>query len=269
MNERYFEILISRAVPHIFGHNFRLTAQQLSLTSGRLDLLVEDHRKKKHVVEVKKGAAVISAVDQVRGYVADFARDAGIVAQGWVVANKIPEQTRLFAELHSIRTMAISFEECQTIKSSLGLSESELLGKRIERGTLFGGGVREFKKNAVTFEIAATGMPAMTANLAGRILAKPFYKLPSGLMQTVVVYRGIKLGGFNRKHKHFYISTGVVLSEKHAQELKNLGFVFKTKTQSSSTHEHTWWSVPLDAVGPSESAISFFSSVVDERLSEE
>ena len=61
MLERELEILIRIAPENFLPEGWSLIAQQLSLPSGRLDMLYSDQLGDKHIVELKKGRATESA----------------------------------------------------------------------------------------------------------------------------------------------------------------------------------------------------------------
>jgi hypothetical protein len=266
MHERALEILISRAVPHTFGENYKLVAQQLSLRSGRLDLLLCDTADQLYIVEIKKGTATYLAVSQVAQYVQDLQLQAGISAIGWVVAHDIPPSIRKRAETEGVRTTSISLETCENLMTHLGMSEGDLLGDRLVPGVLAGGGVRCAKGSSVAFEVAMSSLPALTSSLIRELITKPFYESASGKMQTIITYRGIKLGGFNRTHKHFYLCGGLILSADQRSFLKENRFVYKTKTQASSSHEHDWWQSKLEDIAAIQTAIQYFSRFIDNVL---
>lgn len=106
-SERYFEILLARSVSHVFGAKYSLIAQQLTLPSGRIDLLIQHLDGTKHVIEVKKDKAKPESVDQVLRYVNDFRSHCDEPVKGWVVANEISERTSSHAKSKDVQTLAI------------------------------------------------------------------------------------------------------------------------------------------------------------------
>ncbi|SDX94997.1 Protein of unknown function DUF91 [Ruegeria halocynthiae] len=159
-SERYFEILLSRSVTHVFGDGYSLVAQQLTLPSGRIDMLLQHQDGTKHVIEVKKDKAKPDAVDQVTRYVEDFKLQGADIVQGWVVANEIPEKTDIYAKGNKVRTLAIPESDYLEIMTASGISDQELLGKRVEASILIGGEVQSFRKNEVPLEDAVTELNA-------------------------------------------------------------------------------------------------------------
>ena len=57
-------------------------------------------------------------------------------------------------------------------------------------------------------------------------------------MQTQVWVRGIRVGGYNRRNRHFYLLIGAV-DELGRQNIQKNGFEFKTKSSG-----HRWWQAP-------------------------
>lgn len=265
-NERCFEILLSRSVTHVFGSEFSLIAQQLTLPSGRIDLLLQNRDGSKHVIEVKKDRAKSDAVDQVSRYVNDFKLQGAKNTHGWVVANEIPEQTKIYASDKKVRTLAVAEKDYSSIMAASGMSEKELLGNRVEAGVLIGGGVQSFRKNAVPLEDAIAELSTdLRAYVLSQISAGTF-AFQSGKMQIVIIYRGVKIGGINRGHKQSYISSNIVLDEKDEAALVNYGFERIAKTQANSSHVHVYWKNRIDNVEALQGVLAHFSASIDKRL---
>ena len=146
MLEREFEILI-RTLPKIFlPSGWSLIAQQLSLPSGRLDMLYSDKSGTRHVVELKKGKAPKSSIEQVLNYAKDLrSQNSKTTVIPWVIANEIPEATREFAIRQKVKTLEITTEKCFEIMRKQKISARDLFGKRLAKGVLHGGsgGVRK------------------------------------------------------------------------------------------------------------------------------
>jgi hypothetical protein len=265
-NERYFEILLSRAVPIVFGDHFFLIAQQLTLPSGRVDLLLQDKDGAKHILEIKKDQAKPEAVSQVMRYVADFKQISNAPVFGWVVANDIPELTKRFAEQHGIRCRAVPFGQYDAIMQKAGLTEAELMGERVQQGILMGGGVQQFKANGVTFEEAASQLPEPTQAFVRRLAEVEYLSFSCGKMQMAIMFKGIKMGGFNRSHRHVFISSNIVLDVHDEDVLKANGFAMIRKTQESSSHMHVYWKAGLSQVARTQRVIEHFCRSIDRRL---
>ena len=90
-------------------------------------------------------------------------------------------------------------------------------------------------------------------------------EMTSGGMQTSIKYKGIKLGGYNRKHRgcHAYISTGVILNKEMELLLKTLNFNRMTKTQKGSSHEHVWWELKSNNIKSLPIAIGAAIDIID------
>jgi hypothetical protein len=239
--ERSLEILVRRCAKEIFGGDWRLVAEQLSLSSGRLDLLFADGSDQRHVLELKKGRADQSAIAQVLGYAQDLTDVLdGAVVVPWIVANEIPDRTRKAADSRGVRTRSISPAECLALMASCGLTDAELFGSRRATGVLHGGAKCGLKAQIPNIE-AFKEMPGSTASLLERLTAEKHYQVRSGKMQTVVHYRGIQLGGINRKHHKgvAYLLEGCVLSSDFERALESLGYRRCSKVQPG--HQHVWW----------------------------
>jgi hypothetical protein len=265
-SERYFEILLSRSVTHVFGDGYSLIAQQLTLPSGRIDMLLQHRDGAKHVIEVKKDRAKPDAVDQVARYVEDFRLQGPNIVQGWVVANEIPEQTDNYARDNGVRTLAIPENNYPAIMAASGISEKELLGKRVEAGILIGGGVQSFRKNEEPLEDAVSELRADLRTYVMQQLSTGTFEFQSGKMQIAIIYRGVKIGGINRGHKHNFISSNIILDGADEAVLANNGFVRITKTQASSTHIHVYWKNRIDDVEALNNVLAHFSASIDRRL---
>lgn len=266
MNERYFEILISRSVEKIFGSGFQVSAHQMTVPSGRIDLLLSENDNALHVLEIKKGNAVPSSVDQALRYTADVQRYTSKIVQGWVVSHGFKEYTMIYAQDKNIRTLAISEDRCAALIAENGLTEIELTGKRVLPGILIGGGVQTYKKNSVPHEIAVSELPQETASFLSLLLSNLSFTSASGKNQTTIVYKGIKIGGFNRSHKHVFITSALVLSRTDRELLIQNGFVERQKTQESSSHVHVYWTNKLSAINEIRVVVEYFCAEIDRRL---
>ena len=68
MDERTFEIVLSRYPEGLLPDGWVLEGQQIGLSNGILDLLFRDRDNVRHLLELKKGPATMLAVDQVLEY---------------------------------------------------------------------------------------------------------------------------------------------------------------------------------------------------------
>ncbi len=265
-SERYFEILLSRSVAQVFGDGYSLIAQQLTLPSGRIDMLLRHQDGTKHVVEVKKDKAKPDAVDQVARYVGDLRLQGAGIVQGWVVANEIPEQTDTYARSNLVRTLAVPERDYPEIMNASGISEVELLGKRVEAGVLIGGGVQFFRRNGVTLEDAIAELSADMQAYVMDLRHAGTFEFQCGKMQIAITYRGVKIGGINRGHKHNFISSNIILDRLDEEVLINNGFVRMAKTQASSTHMHVYWKNRIDDLGALDNVLTHFAASIERRL---
>lgn len=269
MNERSFEILVRRCAESIFGPGWRLIAQQLTLRSGRLDLLFSDSEGQRHLVELKKGRGSVEAVDQVLRYASDLTGLLdGAIPVPWVVAHEIPFPVSEAAKHRGVRTRAVSLIECEMLMRSAGIGERDLFGTRREAGILHGGSGRGGVQQSVAIETAYASIPEALARVLRGLEELEHFQVRSGNMQTVVHYRGVKLGGVNRKHRGgvAYIAEGVVLNMEFSTMLGHLGFRRMTKTQARGGHEHIWWEISAVHARAFETAIHAARDVVNRSL---
>lgn len=262
MLERSFEIIVRRCPEEIFGKGWELRAQQLSVQSGRIDLLFSDRNGIRNVVELKKGRATRRAIEQVLGYASDLSRELDCVdVVPWVVAHEIPSKVANYAAQVGVRTKAVSLEDCKDIVVRNEITEGDLIGRRKDGSVISGGSPKRGLRNKVPNETAYAEMPIEMADTLRKIEKQPHIDIASGNMQTVVYYWDIQLGGVNRKHSGgvAYIVSGTVLTPEHEIRLAQLGFKRMTKTQQGSNHEHNWWETPW------RRASAFFRAVEDAK----
>ena len=269
MLEREFEILI-RTLPRAFlPSGWVLIAQQLSLPSGRLDMLYSDKAGVRHVVELKKGKAPKSAIEQVLSYANDLrsqGKKACVVP--WIIANEISKATENYAHENKVRTLEITTDKCFEVMRKNNITARDLFGKRLEKGVLHGGsgGVR---KNLITDN---NDVFKEVGNEIAKVLLsidrKRGVEMFSGGMQTTVTYKGVKLGGYNRKHRggHAYITDGVVINTKIEKNIEQLGFKRMVKSQKTRSHQHVWWELSAKNIDAFEDAIGLAIDIVDETL---
>lgn len=269
MLERSLEILVRFCANDLFSHDWTLIAQQLSLPSGRLDLLFIDGDRRRQLVELKKGRAGPDSINQVLRYAVDVSRLLdGAPPVPWVVAHEIPDAVAILAASRGVRTLAADQARCEVLIRDRGLTEADLLGARREGGVLHGGGAKGGLRASVDNSVAYLSMPAELAAFLMELEKTPFVDVRSGGMQTVIHYRGIKLGGVNRVHRGgvAYVSEGVVIRNKFAMQLASLGFRRMAKRQSGSAHEHLWWETSCHEVAPIRRAIELAEETVDRAL---
>jgi hypothetical protein len=267
--ERSLEILVRLCASDLFSRDWTLIAQQLSLPSGRLDLLFIDGDRRRQLVELKKGRAGPDAIEQVLSYADDVSRLLdGVPPVPWVVAHEIPNAVAILAASRGVRTLAADQARCEALIRDRGLTEADLLGARREGGVLHGGGAKGGLRSPVDNSVAFLSMPDEIAAFLTQLEKTPFVDVRSGGMQTVIHYRGVKLGGVNRKHRGGvgYISEGVVLHEAFVEHLHRLGFRRMTKTQVDSGHEHIWWEISSTRTDEFEEATRLAREVVDRAL---
>lgn len=270
MLERSLEILVRLCAPSIFGPDWELRAQQLTLAkSGRIDLLFSDSQGALHVLEVKKGRANTAAIQQVLRYAEDLrtikAKPSAVIP--WVVAHEVPKSVQLAAKGQEVRFVEIPMSRCTELIQTSGITAAELSGRRRDGSVVFGGGTKMGLWSKVDLESVLAEMPPETASLMRSLNDDRGIAIASGAMQTVLHYKGAKLGGINRKHRGgtAYIATGVILTDATERALMTFGFKRMTKIQSSK-HEHVWWETSWSNITGFRNAIELAKHVVDEAL---
>lgn len=269
MLERTLEIIVRRCTSDVFGPGWKLVAQQLGLPSGRIDLLVKDTIGKRYVVELKKGRATKKAIEQVMGYAADLeiALDGKEVTP-IVLANEIAAKVKQNADQVGCLAIALSQQRCDEIVKKNHLSEKDLLGVRKDRGVLNGGGAKRGLSKQVDNEIAYLEIPKNMVQYLRKLSARKHMDIASGGMQTVLHYRGVKLGGVNRIHRGgmSYIGSGVILSDEAEKRLEEIGYRRMTEVRSGAKHEHIWWETSSTDTDAFETAIGEACDLVDRAL---
>jgi len=221
------------------------------------------------VVELKKGRLAKSHVQQVRSYAEMLSTDARINAKAMVIANDASPRMIDFAEMEGVCVQTISEGRLSELAFQIGLSESDLLGQRRNDGVLFGGG--SGLRTSVPLQDALTECPDAISGLVTSLdAAFKYSRFRAGTVQIVLHYRGVKVGGLNRRERggHTYVSTGVVLSAEHQALLGGNGFCRETKN-TTGKHEHIWWELRWQGseyARQSENAFRFFFNVIDELL---
>jgi hypothetical protein len=260
-SERYLEILVSLAPDLIFGPSFRVIAQQLTLPSGRLDLLLEDQHGTKHVAELKKDIAKPEAVHQVVRYVQDFRAYYSGNVVGWVVANGISEATLSLAAKEGIRTLEVPESSYQSILVRKGIPDSKLLGDRIQSGILVGGGSQRLSSGQINLSAVLARLPNVTGSYIRDLLACDGVSMNHGKLQTAIIYKGVKIGGVNKLH--FFISTNIVTEMRDEDALLRSGFQRHQKTQINSSHTHVYWTIGPMQVGSVDLVLRHFFRKID------
>lgn len=264
MDERTFEIILSRYPEGLLPDGWTLEGQQIGVTSGILDLLFRDRQGRRHLVELKKGPATVEAVEQVLRY-AD-ALSQRMACTPWVVAHEVPRSVARHALALGVNTLAITPDACELALARRGMRLNQVVPlRRRTPGALTGGAgdVWSAVDNAAAYAMMPKGMAAILRTLQYR----QNFTLSSGKIQTVIRYRGVKLGGVNRKvSPHGYIAGGVVAGAEVRAQLERLGFRWMEKPQARSAHVHTWYQVPINRHDAFAAGIEAVVHVVDEAL---
>jgi len=184
--------------------------------------------------------------------------------QAWVVAHEIPQRVVGLAALNGVRTLSVSESRCEQLIRDHDLSDEVLFGKRIGRKILHGGSGTAGMWERVETSAAFDQIPQEIAVALKSLELRPHVSIHAGKMQIALHYRGIKLGGVNRSHRHFYVSDGVVIRDEFARHLSAKGFTLIRKP--SGHHEHSWWQLSWGRVEDFVGAIYEAQGVVDRAL---
>ena len=269
MLEREFEILLRTHPKEFLPNDWLLKAQQLSLDSGRLDMLYTDAKSTLHIVELKKGLAPKASVDQVLRYAADIRikiKKTDVVP--WIIANEISLSTITYANSFAVKTLAIPLTKIYQVIEKKNILASDLKIGRLGKGVLHGGSGGVRANQLVDNEIIFSEISPDVAHILREINTIDDIEMTSGGMQTSIKYKGIKLGGYNRKHRGgcAYISTGVIINKEIEFLLKTLNFTRMAKTQKGSSHEHVWWEVKSNHIKSLPIAIAAAIDIVDDAF---
>ena len=269
MNERQMEIIVSRGIDRVLGTGHQLQAQQVGVGGGRLDLLVSRPDGTRMVVELKKGRLARKHVEQVRRYAEALSTDAQMNAEAMLIVNEASPRMLDFAGQGGVHVETISESRLSELAKQIGLSEPELLGDRRKDGVLFGGG--SGLRTSVPLQAALAECPEPIRSLVNSLDASFSHsRFRAGTSQIVLHYRGIKVGGLNRRERggHTYVSTGVVLSAEHEVVLESNRF-FQMTRNTTGMHDHVWWELQWNGseyARQSNKVFRYFFKVIDEAL---
>lgn len=115
MDERTFEIVLSRYPEDLLPDGWRLEGQQVGVVGGTLDLLYRDPQGMRHVVELKKGPATLAAADQVLAYARALEAAGGGRCEPWVVAHVVPDGVARAAARLGVQTLVIPPDRCERV----------------------------------------------------------------------------------------------------------------------------------------------------------
>ena len=262
--ERTLEVALSR-YPQLLHENWTLVGQQLATGVGILDQLFKDRDGNLQLVEVKKGPATIGALTQVLRYAEKY-RAEGRRAVPWVVAHSIPRAVELRAAELGVVTRAIGVAELETFLASVGQGVAEIMSLRRRPEDVLGGGAGDLWRS-VEAETAYSEMSVDTADVLRALATQPQFVLKTGAMQTTIWYRGVKLGGFNRKHRggQGYVTSGIITPALRPK-LEALGFRWMDKKQAGKSHVHTWMEISSERPLAFRAGLDLARAVVDLKL---
>ena len=152
-----------------------------------------------------------------------------------------------------------------------GQEEADLLGNRLTNGVLFGGGSGTGLRTSVPLHSALAECPNPIGRLVESLEAQIKHaRFNAGTTQIVLHYRGIKVGGLNRRDRKgcSYVATGVVLSPQHEEALARNRFV-RMSRNTTGKHEHVWWDLSWSVseyARLTENAYRYFFKVIDDAL---
>ncbi len=261
MLERSLEIVCVNAPERIFGSEWKVIAQQLTVPSGRLDILLSDSKGTMCVVELKKGAANTDALNQVQRYQNDLRLSfPENNVTSCVLAHSVPSETACKASEMGVNCIELSLAEIDQIRLEFNLDDALLIGTRKIKGIISGGQARKATNSTLSNEEAFSEMPECLKILMGGLEQTANFRIYSMKMQTIILYHEIKIGGINRKHRGgcAYIAIGVVNSESFVTNLNALGF-----REMNDGRNHYWYETKWDNCEKIQSALLLATLTID------
>lgn len=261
MLERSLEIVCVNVPDQIFGPEWKVIAQQLTLPSGRLDILLSDSNGTMCVVELKKGSANTDALNQVLRYQNDLKLSfPENNVTSCVLAHSVPLETSRKASEMGIQCIELTLAEIDQIRLEFNLDDALLIGTRKIKGIISGGQNRKPNTSIISNESAFSEMPECLRILMSDLEKTANFRIYSMKMQTMILYHEIKIGGINRKHRGgcAYISIGVVNSEAFVTNLNSLGF-----REMNDGRNHYWYETKWNDCDNIQSALLLATSAID------
>jgi hypothetical protein len=140
MDERTFEIVLSRYPEGLLPDGWELEGQQIGVAGGTLDLLFRDQTGVRHLVELKKGPATLQAAHQVLRYMRALASTYGNQSVPWVIAHTVSTAVAVSARAVGVQTLGISTATCEAVLAARGVQIGHLVPmRRRTPGALTGG----------------------------------------------------------------------------------------------------------------------------------
>lgn len=261
MLERSLEIVCVNVPERIFGPEWKVIAQQLTLPSGRLDILLSDSNGAMCVVELKKGSANTDALNQVQRYQKDLKMSfPENNVKSCVLAHSVPLETARKASEMGILCIELPLAEIDQIRLEFNLNDALLIGTRKIKGIISGGQTRKASNSTISNDEAFSEMPECLKILMNGLEQTEKFRIYSMKMQTIILYHEIKIGGINRKHRGgcAYIAIGVVNSEPFVNKLIALGF-----REMNDGRNHYWYETKWDNCENIQSALVLATSTID------
>lgn len=261
MLERSLEIVCVNAPERIFGSKWKVIAQQLTLPSGRLDILLSDSNGTMCVVELKKGSANPDALNQVKRYQNDLKisfPENNVTS--CILAHSVPLETARKASEMGIQCIELPLIEIDKIRFEFNLNDALLIGSRKIKGIISGGQNRKTNSSTTSNSVAFSEMPICLNNFMQGLEKTDNFRIFSMKMQTIILYHEIKIGGINRKHRGgcAYIAIGVVNTETFVNKLNFLGFL-----EMNDGRNHYWYETKWDNCESIKSALLLAKSTID------
>ena len=261
MLERSLEIVCVNVPERIFGPKWKVIAQQLTLPSGRLDILLSDSNGAMCVVELKKGSANTDALNQVLRYQNDLKLSfPENNVTSCVLAHSVTLETARKASEMGIHCIELPLAEIDQIRLEFNLDDALLIGTRKIKGIISGGQTRKVNNSTISNEEAFSEMPVCLNILMSGLEQTANFRIYSMKMQTIILYHEIKIGGINRKHRGgcAYIAIGVVNSESFVTNLNSLDF-----REMNDGRNHYWYETKWDNCENIQSALFLATSTID------
>jgi hypothetical protein len=152
-----------------------------------------------------------------------------------------------------ITCIELPMHQIDQIRQEFGIDDSVLLGQRKIQGILHGGQTKKSQIGKVSNAEAFLAMPECISKYLTDLEQAENFRIYSMKMQTVILYREIKIGGINRIHRGgcAYIASGVVNSVQIANSLEAIGF-----KEMHDGRSHYWYELSWNNCDDIKSAIS-------------
>ena len=259
-NETPFENLIVKFPQELLEEKWKIVGQQRQLGKFITDLICKDEQGNRHILELKSPEAHPDAVDQVLRYKKEYLRHyPEKKVTPWIVAQKITGKCQNYADSKEVKYKIIPQDKCELILAKYNIRMSEISKKSKNESVFYGGGSQ--KKTMFNNEEAYNSISKELALFLKNLVDAKKIELINQKMQTMIYYRGIKLGGVYRDGNIAYLAKGILFRQKDEQDFILWGF--KEKTHKNG---HTWLQISSKKTNPIKNAFERIFNLIDEEF---